>query len=83
MRCAAAKTESVFVDEYSIQLTVRALLGEEMHTQDKKISDVEKQMEKQRGEAKAETEKLGYLDFFCSYSYLGQFLCFFNKIFLR
>ena len=47
-----------------MQLTVRALLGEEMHTQDKKISDVEKQMEKQRGEAKAETEKLGYLDFF-------------------
>ena len=33
--CAAAKTESVLVDEYSVQLTVRALLGEEMRTQDK------------------------------------------------
>ena len=46
--CAAAKTESVLVDEYSMQLTVRALLGEEMRTHDKKISDLEKQMEKQR-----------------------------------
>ena len=43
--CAAAKTESVLVDEYSMQLTVRALLGEEMRTHDKKISDLEKQME--------------------------------------
>ena len=40
--CAAAKTESVLVDEYSMQLTVRALLGEEMRTQDKKISDLDK-----------------------------------------
>ena len=53
--CTAGVTESVLVDEYSMQLTVRALLGEEMRTlffdlrtQDKKISDVEKQMEKQR-----------------------------------
>ena len=56
--CAAAKTESVLVDEYSVQLTVRALLGEEMRVHDKKIADLEKQMEKQRAEAKAETEKL-------------------------
>ena len=48
--CAAAKTESVLVDEYSMhsmQLTVRALLGEEMRVHDKKIADLEKQMEKQ------------------------------------
>ena len=59
--CAAAKTESVLVDEYSMhsmQLTVRALLGEEMRVHDKKIADMDKQMEKQRAEAKAETEKL-------------------------
>ena len=58
--CAAAKTESVLVDEYSMhsmQLTVRALLGEEMRVHDKKIADMDKQMEKQRAEAKAETEK--------------------------
>ena len=58
--CAAAKTESVLVDEYSMhsmQLTVRALLGEEMRVHDKKIADMEKQMEKQRAEAKAEAEK--------------------------
>jgi chromosome segregation ATPase len=55
--CAAAKTESALGDEYSMQLTVRALLGEEMRAQDKKIADVEKQMEKQRAEAKAEAEK--------------------------
>ena len=55
--CAAAKTESVLVDEYSVQLTVRALLGEEMRVQDKKLGDMDKQMEKQRAEAKAETEK--------------------------
>ena len=60
----AGVTESVLVDEYSMQLTVRALLGEEMRVHDKKIADLEKQMEKQelrleqqRAEAKAETEK--------------------------
>mgnify|MGYP003315351976 CR=1 FL=1 len=42
---------------HSMQLTVRALLGEEMRVHDKKIADLEKQMEKQRAEAKAETEK--------------------------
>ena len=58
--CAPAKTESVLVDEYSMhsmQLTVRALLGEEMRVHDKKIADMDKQMEQQRAEAKAETEK--------------------------
>ncbi|MEC9227522.1 MAG: hypothetical protein VYA21_01750, partial [Verrucomicrobiota bacterium] len=45
--CTAAKTKSVLVDEYSMQLTVRALLGEEMRTQDKKLADMEKQIEKQ------------------------------------
>ena len=39
--CAAAKTESVLVDEYSVQLTVRALLGEEMRVHDKKIADLD------------------------------------------
>ena len=51
------KTESVLMDEYSIQLTVRAPLGEEMRTHDKKISDLEKQVEKQ--ELRLEQQRAG------------------------